>query len=64
MNGALLQLARGTVMTDNGKRDWRELCQAASQEQNSEKLLELVKQINDVLSQHERSRVPSQPDFG
>ncbi len=38
-------------MVATGKQDWRELCKAASQEQDSEKLLALVNQINDALSQ-------------
>ena len=36
--------------------EWRELCKAASQEQDPEKLLDLIRQINHALSQ-QRVRV-------
>jgi len=32
-------------------RDWRELCKAASQEHDQQRLLELVSELNDALSQ-------------
>lgn len=32
-------------------RDWRELCKAASQEHDPQKLLELVSELNDALAQ-------------
>jgi len=31
-------------------RDWRELCKAASEEQDPRKLLELLREINDALA--------------
>jgi hypothetical protein len=37
-------------------RDWREISQAASQEQDSEKLLQLVHELNESLRQEEESR--------
>ena len=34
--------------------DWRELCEAASNEHDPEKLMALVQQLNAVLEQQER----------
>jgi len=36
-------------MTDSAK--WKELCAQAAVEQNPQRLLELVQQINDILEQ-------------
>ena len=38
-------------MADNDKPDWRELCKAAAREKDSQKLLQLVKQINEALAE-------------
>ncbi len=35
--------------------DWRELCEAASKEHDSEKLMALVQQLNAVLEEQERA---------
>ena len=35
--------------------DWRELCKAASQEQDSEKLMRLVQELNRVLKRREEA---------
>jgi hypothetical protein len=35
-------------------KGWRELCEAASQEHDPEKLLELITALNDVLEQREK----------
>ena len=35
--------------------DWRELSKAASQEQDSEKLMELVHELNEVLKRQEEA---------
>jgi hypothetical protein len=37
-------------------KDWRELSEAASKEHDSKRLLELVKQLNEVLKRQERDR--------
>ncbi|HET7204969.1 MAG TPA: hypothetical protein VFI95_00185 [Terriglobales bacterium] len=34
-------------------KDWRELSKAASQEHDPEKLMELIKQLNEVLKERE-----------
>jgi hypothetical protein len=34
--------------------NWRELCEAASREHDPQKLLELIKALNDVLEQREK----------
>jgi hypothetical protein len=46
-------------MTGSGTGDWRELCKAASQECDPEKLLDLIRQINRALLQ-QRTR-PQEP---
>ncbi len=38
-------------MAENDKPDWRELCRAAVQENDPEKLLQLARQINEALSE-------------
>lgn len=43
-------------MIGNGNGDWRELCKAASNEQDPEKLLDLIRQINQALGRREASR--------
>ena len=35
-------------------KNWRELCEAASREHDPEKLLGLIKTLNDVLEQREK----------
>jgi hypothetical protein len=37
-------------------KDWRELSEAASKEHDSKRLLELVKQLNEVLHRREQER--------
>ena len=41
-------------MSDLKDKSWLELCEAASREQDPEKLLELITALNDVLEQRER----------
>jgi hypothetical protein len=36
----------------NGSEDWRVLCEMASKEMDSDKLLDLVAKINDALDNH------------
>lgn len=36
-------------------RDWKELSEAASREQDPQKLLELVEELDKALEQHEKS---------
>ena len=43
-------------MAGEDKTDWRELCKAASQEQDPSRLLELVRKLNDALTQREVSK--------
>ena len=47
-------------MTRSNNRDWREISRAASQEQDSEKLLQLVHELNESLEREEKSRRESQ----
>jgi hypothetical protein len=42
-------------------KDWRELSEAASQEQDPKKLMELVEQLNKVLDQRERDLYRHRP---
>ncbi len=42
----------------NGSEDWRVLCEMASKEMDSDKLLELVAKINCVLDEHNKRSKP------
>jgi len=44
-------------MPNKAQKDWRELSEAASREQDSEKLLDLVQQLNEVLEHEEQARM-------
>ena len=37
--------------------DWRDLCEQASREQDSDKLIELVQRLNDALENRRRSMI-------
>jgi hypothetical protein len=39
--------------------DWRDLCEQASKEQDSEKLIEIVQRLNEVLEQRRRPIRPA-----
>ncbi len=41
-------------MIGENEERWRKLCEAAAKEQDSERLLELVRQINQMLGDKER----------
>jgi DNA polymerase II large subunit len=41
-------------VSDLKDKSWLELCEAASREQDPEKLLELITALNDALEQRER----------
>lgn len=43
-------------MEEKVRERWLELCELAAKEQNSEKLLALIKQINDLLEEKEAQR--------
>jgi hypothetical protein len=44
-------------------KSWRELCEAASREQDTERLLELITALNDVLErrEEEKKRIATAP---
>ena len=46
-----------TIRMTTGKRDddWRELCEAIMREPDSKRLLELVRQLNELLEKRENS---------
>ncbi len=44
-------------MTPDSPRDWKHIAEQASAEMNSEKLMELVDELNQLLREHEDSRV-------
>ncbi|HET7440029.1 MAG TPA: hypothetical protein VFJ47_01910 [Terriglobales bacterium] len=44
-------------------RDWREVSQAASQEQDPEKLLQLVHELNEILQKQEEYRRAMKRNF-
>ena len=41
-------------MIGENEERWRKLCEAAAKEQDSDRLLELVRQINQMLQEKER----------
>jgi hypothetical protein len=41
---------------EKGRRDWRALCEAASKEKDSKRLLALVKELNEVLDETRNAR--------
>jgi len=41
-------------MIGENEERWRDLCEAAAKEQDSERLLDLVRQINQMLADKER----------
>ncbi len=40
-------------MTPDSPRDWKHLAEQASNEMNSEKLMDLVSELNQLLGEHE-----------
>jgi hypothetical protein len=44
-------------MATEGARSWRELCQAASHEQDPRKLLELLREINHALVEQRATKL-------
>jgi hypothetical protein len=44
-------------MTPDSPRDWKHLAEQASAEMNSEKLMELVDELNQLLREHEDSHL-------
>jgi hypothetical protein len=46
----------GEIMDNLVAKDWRELSKAASQERDSEKLMQLIEQLNDALDKLEHRR--------
>lgn len=48
-------------MSDLESKDWRELSEAASREQDPQKLMELIRALNEALERREREqRNPTQ----
>ena len=43
------------------KRDWRELCEAASKEQDPEKLKAIISELIKVLDERKRIQQPAEP---
>jgi hypothetical protein len=43
-------------MAANQPKDWRELCEAASKEEDPQKLMELVSEINKALDERDLKR--------
>jgi hypothetical protein len=51
-------------MTSNTPKTWQDLARAASVEQDSEKLMQLVSQLNLVLEQDHKDNQPESKTFG
>ncbi len=47
-------------MNEPIRKDWRALSEAASREQDPDKLLELITELNQALEEHEKSVHPPQ----
>jgi len=45
---------KARIMIGENEERWRRLCEAAAKEQDSDRLLELVRQINQMLEDKER----------
>ncbi|MGA9476067.1 MAG: hypothetical protein WBV36_26610 [Terriglobales bacterium] len=46
------------------KRDWRELCEAASKEQDPDKLKAILSELIKVLDERKRIQQPAEPQDG
>jgi hypothetical protein len=51
-----IKRSRGDVVKEKDPERWRELAEIASKEQNTEKLMELTKQNNEILNENHRSK--------
>ena len=51
------------MMARTPSRDWKQLSLAASEEKDSEKLLQLVQELNQVLEHEEKSRREARQNF-
>jgi len=51
----------GSLVIGKNKERWRELCEQASAEQNPDKLLELVREINRLLEE-KKARIASKTE--
>jgi hypothetical protein len=51
-------------MQGQQKERWKELCELAAQEQNSERLMELVAEINRLLEQKEQRLIEGRKTVG
>jgi hypothetical protein len=49
---------------DENREEWMELCARAAKEQDPEKLMELIAQINQILEAKERSLKSNPPATG
>ena len=55
----MLQLREAEPMTDSEK--WKELCAEAAVEQDPQRLLELVEEINRILEEQDKKKRPGRP---
>ena len=49
------ELRKGCLVPPHSPEHWKHLAQQASQEMNSDKLIELVNELNRVLGEHEEA---------
>jgi hypothetical protein len=55
----VLTTERDADMADSTRKDWRELCAAAAEEPDSERLASLVNQILQVFDERDQEVMPS-----
>jgi len=54
----LLKSSRRTAMTEIDCHDWKQLAEAARDEEDPQKLLDLIRQLNRALDEHMKTSYP------
>jgi hypothetical protein len=53
-----LKSSRRTRMTETNRHDWKQLAEAARDEEDPRKLMELIQQLNRALDEHMKNQYP------
>jgi hypothetical protein len=54
----LLKSSRRTRMTEMDRHDWKQLAEAARDEEDPRKLIDLIQQLNRALDEHMKNQYP------
>jgi len=54
----LLKSSRRTRMTETHRHDWKQLAEAARDEEDPGKLMALIEQLNQALDEHMKNQYP------